>query len=102
MHPTKIPHVGGVQGDPWGTIINTWSPFTNNGKSARSCGNNTGTNGSTSGLERLSGCNGPFPARVALFGDSNFSAWLFLVTNVTIFSKSLIFHISELVAPGEV
>ena len=33
---------------------------------------------------------------------SNFSASLFLVTNVTIFSKNLIFHISELVVPGEV
>ena len=32
----------------------------------------------------------------------NFYASIFLVTNVTIFSKNLIFHISELVAPGEV
>ena len=53
-------------------------------------------------LQRLMHSRGPFPARVALFGDSNFSAWLFLATNVTIFSKNLIFHISELVAPGEV
>ena len=45
-------------------------------------------------LQRLMHSWGPFPARVALFGDSNFSAWLFLVTNVTIFSKNLIFHIS--------
>ena len=27
---------------------------------------------------------------------------LFLVTNVTIFSKNLIFHSSELVAPGDI
>ena len=32
---------------------------------------------------------------------SNFSASLFLVTNVTIFSKNVIFDSSKLVAPGE-
>ena len=32
----------------------------------------------------------------------NFSASLFLVTNVTIFSKNLIFHSSELVVPGDI
>ena len=45
-------------------------------------------------LQRLMHSWGRFPARVALFGDFNFSAWLFLESNVTIFSKNLIFHIS--------
>ena len=53
-------------------------------------------------LQRLSHWWGLFPSRVAPFGDPIFSASLFLVTNVTIFSKNLIFHISELVAPGDV
>ena len=33
---------------------------------------------------------------------SKFSASLFLVTNVPIFRKILIFHFSELVAPGDI
>ena len=36
------------------------------------------------------------PSRVPEFGDRNFSPALFLVTNVTIFSRSFFSHFSEL------